>query len=206
MSDPVVCIIGGIGANLTSIQASLARIRVKSLVTQDPKCITASSHVLLPGVGAMGYAMKVLQDRGLIDVIRNLTQPVLGICLGMQLLCRYSEEDNMTCLNIIPCDVRKIQKSKLIPHLGWNTLDKIMYDRSLLFKGISASDCVYFLHSFAVEINKLFTLAVCEYGMPFSAAIRCNNFYGVQFHPEKSGKIGEKILKNFIFDGNFRGC
>lgn len=190
-------IIKGGGANFTSIQAALSRLGVSFEVTNDIKRIQSADCVILPGVGAAGYAMKLLKNGGLIEVIRDLQQPLLGLCLGQQLLCDSSEEDNVQCLQIIPIKVVKIQHTRIIPHMGWNNLTYIKKDEPLLH-GITINDDFYFVHSFAPEVKSQYAVGICVYGVQFAAIIRKDNFYGVQFHPEKSGLAGEKLLANFF--------
>ncbi len=197
MKNKSLVIVDGGGANFTSIQAALSRLGVLAEITSDAKVIQGADYVILPGVGAAGYAMKLLREKNLTKVIKNLSQPVLGICLGEQLLCSSSEENNTQGMDIIPLRVNKLTNIRVIPHMGWNTLENIDKNDPLL-KGISSDDNFYFVHSFAAEIKQPYTLCVCNYGVQFSAVIKKNNFYGVQFHPEKSGKAGERILQNFL--------
>lgn len=191
-----MAIIDGGGANFTSVQIALTRLGADSVVTSDPECISKARHVILPGVGTAAYAMQKLKDKKLVDLIRNLSQPVLGICLGQQLLCDYSEEDNTECLKIIPLQVKKLKNIRIIPHMGWNNLDAIKDD--VLLRDIKESDDFYFVHSFAPEPLAPYTLGICNYGIAFAAVIKKTNFYGVQFHPEKSGVVGMFILNNFL--------
>jgi glutamine amidotransferase len=197
MNNNFVAIIDGGGANFTSIQAALTQCAMPSEVTSHPQRIQEASHVILPGVGAAGYAMKLLNDKGLIAVIRHLTQPVLGICLGQQLLCDYSAEDNTDCLGIIPLQVKRLTNARVIPHMGWNNMD-IVNNNDYLLNGITTENDFYFVHSFAPELKSPYAIGICNYGVAFAAVIKKNNFYGVQFHPEKSGIVGMKILQNFI--------
>ncbi len=193
---PYVAIIESGGSNFMSIQVALTRLGIASNITSDVECIQQASHVILPGVGMAQYAMQQLCEKNLVDIIKNLRQPVLGICLGLQLLCRYSEEGNVAMLNIIPLDVKKIKNASIVPHMGWNNMETLQQDP--LLSGINAADDFYFVHSFAADTNADYTLGTCQYGNPFSAILRKDNFYGVQFHPEKSGKVGATLLKNFI--------
>lgn len=184
--------------NLKSVCNALDRIGAQYCLTDDPGLIASADRVLLPGVGEASSAMEKLRQRGLCDVIRNLKVPVLGICIGMQLMCRHSEEGDAECLGIFDSDVRKFDADPhagiKVPHMGWNSLTDMC---SGLFDGLSEGDFVYFVHSFAADICDD-TVAVSENGRRFSAALNKGNFYGVQFHPEKSGDVGERILRNFM--------
>lgn len=192
-----IAIIDSGGANLASVQAAFMRLNINTRVTSDQKEILDADYVVLPGVGAAGYAMQRLHCQGLVELIRRLQQPTLGICLGQQLLCASSEEDQAACLNIIPARVIKLHNARIIPHMGWNNLTNIDRNDPLL-AGISDADNFYFVHGFAPEVRAPYTVAVCDYGIAFSAVVKKNNFYGVQFHPEKSGLAGAKLLKNFL--------
>lgn len=196
-----VAIIDSGGANFASIQAALSRLTVNSVVTSDPGTIMRAAKVILPGVGSAAYAMDLIRRSGLYDVIRSLKQPVLGICLGQQILCTSSEEGGAECLGIIPMRVRKLDGMRVLPHMGWNTMVNMKKDDSLL-DGINRQDSFYFVHGFAPEVDANYTLAECQYGKAFSAIIKKDNFYGVQFHPEKSGAVGERLLENFINGGD----
>lgn len=184
--------------NLRSVCNALDRIGAQYCLTDDPSLIAQADRVLLPGVGEASSAMQKLQERGLCDVIRNLKVPVLGICIGMQLMCRHSEEGNVDCLGIFDADIRKFEADPAagvkVPHMGWNSLVDL---KTGLFDGLADGDFVYFVHSFAADVCED-TVAVSENGRRFSAAMRKGNFYGAQFHPEKSGEVGEKILINFM--------
>lgn len=184
--------------NLRSVCNALDRIGAEYVLTDDPKVIEKADRVLLPGVGEASSAMQKLQERGLCEVIRSLRVPVLGICIGMQLMCRHSEEGDVDCLGIFDADVRKFQADPSagvkVPHMGWNALTEM---KTRLFEGLKDGDYVYFVHSFAADVCED-TIAVSENGRRFSAAVRKGNFYGAQFHPEKSGDVGEKILRNFM--------
>ena len=184
--------------NLRSVCNALDRIGAQYCLTDDPSLIAQADRVLLPGVGEASSAMQKLQERGLCDVVRNLKVPVLGICIGMQLMCRHSEEGNVDCLGIFDADVRKFEADPAagvkVPHMGWNSLVDL---KTGLFDGLADGDFVYFVHSFAADVCED-TVAVSENGRRFSAAMRKGNFYGAQFHPEKSGEVGEKILRNFM--------
>lgn len=184
--------------NLRSVCNALDRIGAEYCLTDDPQVITSAERVLLPGVGEASTAMEKLKERGLCEVIKGLKVPVLGICIGMQLMCRRSEEGDAECLGIFDADVRKFkaapEQGVKVPHMGWNTLQDL---RTGLFADILDGDFVYFVHSFAADVCSD-SIAVSENGRRFSAAMNKDNFYGAQFHPEKSGEVGEKILKNFL--------
>lgn len=197
MNKKFIAIIDNSGANLASVEAAFARLDMHTLVTNDQQKILEADYVVLPGVGAAGYAMQKLNDQKLSNLIRQLQQPTLAICLGQQLLCASSDEDQAQCLNIIPTKVVKLHNIRIIPHMGWNNLSHIQQDDPLL-KGVTEQDNFYFVHGFAPEIKQPYTLASCHYGIPFAAVIKKDNFYGVQFHPEKSGTAGVKLLKNFL--------
>ena len=181
--------------NIRSVLFALERIGVTAIVTDDHEEIRSADRVIFPGVGEASSAMKYLAERGLDKLICSLTQPVLGICLGMQLMCSSSEEGDAECLNIFPNKVIKLRgKGIKIPHMGWNS---VANTRSPLFTGIEERAYFYFVHSFAPVCNE-FTAATTEYGDIFSSALSKNNFYGTQFHPEKSGETGEILLRNFM--------
>jgi len=193
----MIAIIKGCGANIASIQYAIKRLNKKSVLTSNINTIKSASHVILPGVGTAHHAMSNLQKLRLIDVIRECKQPVLGICLGMQLLYNFSSEGNVACLKLFSEKITKLPSFSglSIPHMGWNKLK--INKKSYLFNGIENNSYVYFVHSFVAPITNQ-TIAQSQHGIPFCAASSYKNFYGVQFHPEKSGKIGEKILKNFL--------
>ena len=182
--------------NLRSVKNALSKLGAEYTVTDDPAAIIAADKVLLPGVGYAGQAMANLRERGLVEVIRGLRQPVLGICIGMQVLCRYSEEGDTPCLDVFDTDVRlfKAQEGLKVPHMGWNAISNL---DSKLFKGVDEGSYVYFVHSYRPGLCQD-TIATSNHGGLFSAALKYENFYGTQFHPEKSGDIGEKILSNFL--------
>lgn len=183
-------------ANLTSVRCAFERICDNVLVSRDTAVIKAASHVVLPGVGTAGAAMEKLEQLNLVEFIQGLTQPVLGICLGMQLLTQASAERSVSCLGKVEAVVSPLEKVENLPlpHMGWNKLTDL---KAPLFDGIDEGSYVYFVHSFAVPLGD-YTQASSEYGQAFSASIASNNFYGVQFHPERSGKVGSKILSNFL--------
>lgn len=181
--------------NLCSVANALGRLGAEYKITSSPDEIRAADRVLLPGVGEASRAMGKLRERGLAEVIRTLTQPVLGICIGVQLLCRHSAENDTPCLGIFDNKVRKFDPERLkVPHMGWNMIRDL---KTQLFDGIEPETYVYYVHSFAPTMNAD-TIATTTYGTDFSAAIRKGNFYGTQFHPEKSASVGEKILYNFL--------
>jgi imidazole glycerol-phosphate synthase subunit HisH len=181
--------------NTASVMNALTRVGVETLVTDVADEMRSADKVIFPGVGEASTAMKYLRERGLDSVIRSLTQPVLGICLGMQLMCDTSEENDSECLGIMPYRVRRFESETLkIPHVGWNRIDEL---DSPLFKGVAQGERVYFVHGYYVETGDS-TIATCEYGQRFSAAIGRGNFHAVQFHPERSGANGERILENFL--------
>ena len=183
--------------NIQSVLYALERIGVQATVTDDIEQIQKADKVIFPGVGEASTAMNYLKERKLDEVIRNLTQPVLGICLGMQLLCRYSEENDTECLGVFDVAVRKFvpgPQGLKIPQIGWN---RVMDITEPLFKEIKMEPYCYFVHSYYAELCQE-TAATAEYGIRFSSALGKDNFYGVQFHPEKSALAGEQIIKNFL--------
>jgi glutamine amidotransferase len=183
--------------NIQSVLFALERIGVNAIVTDDPEKIKAADKIIFPGVGEASTAMRYLTAIKLDVLIQSLTQPVLGICLGMQLLCQYSEENDTTCLGIFDEKVQKFNAADTglkIPQIGWNTINQLA---SPLFNKIDERSYCYFVHSYYAAIGK-HTVATTNYIHPYSAALHKNNFYGVQFHPEKSATIGEQLLKNFI--------
>lgn len=184
--------------NTQSVSFALERIGYNAIVTDDPELIRTADKVILPGVGEAATAMNYLKERDLDELIVSLTQPFLGICLGMQLLCEHSEENDTNCLGIFNnVNIQKfvsVNNDLKVPHIGWNSI----YDlKSELFKNIPGNEYCYFVHGYYAELNPN-TIATTNYIQPFSSAIKKNNFYGVQFHPEKSGDAGEQILKNFL--------
>lgn len=185
------------GSNIGSVQYALARQGVSAEMTADAARIARASHVILPGVGAAAEGMRRLHAAGLVDVIRRLTQPVLGVCLGMQLLFAFSEEGDTPCLGLIPGQVRKLAGSPAlrVPHMGWNALRVERTDP--LLEGIADGDQAYFVHGYAAPLSPA-TLADVEHGTRFAAVVRRDNFYGVQCHPERSGTVGARLLENFL--------
>lgn len=180
--------------NITSVQNALERLGYSSVVTDDPKLIQQAEKVIFPGVGEASTAMQYLKEKGLDEVIKNLKQPVLGICLGQQLLCTFSEEGNTECLGIFDVRVKKFEPRLKVPHMGWNTLK---VQNSELYNGILSEENFYFVHSYYAEVSQE-TTAVCDYIVPFSASMQKDNFYATQFHPEKSSLAGEQLLLNFL--------
>lgn len=181
--------------NIESVKNALNRLSITPILTDDAETLKSADKVIFPGVGEASTAMKYLKERNLDETIKSLTQPVLGICLGMQLLCNFSSENTTECLGILPFQVRKFKSDKLkIPHIGWNTIFDL---KSRLFESIAENSYFYFVHSFYVE-NSTETTAKCNYEKDFSAAIEYKNFYATQFHPEKSGETGARILENFL--------
>ena len=182
--------------NLRSVENALGRLGAEYTVSSDPALICSADKVLLPGVGYAAEAMQNLRDAGLVDAIRGLRRPVLGICIGMQLLCNYSEEGDTQCLGLFDTSVRKFEQEEglKVPHMGWSNISNL---DSKLFKGLEEGSFVYFVHSYRPDLCTD-TIATSNYGGLFSAALKYENFYGTQFHPEKSGDVGERILKNFL--------
>lgn len=180
--------------NIASVQNALSRLGAESVVTDKPEILLSADKVIFPGVGEASSAMRSLQLSGLDNVIRKVQQPILGICLGLQLMCRTSEEGNTSCLGIFPTVVKKFPPEDIVPHIGWNTLHT---SQSALWNGVDAHDDVYYVHSYYADLCK-YTIATTTYIVEFSAAMHFNNYYATQFHPEKSGSVGEKILQNFL--------
>ena len=195
-----VVIVASGGANIASLQFALERLGSPSEVSADAERIRAASHVILPGVGAAADAMARLRGHRLESLIPTLTQPVLGICLGMQLLHEASAEGTTRCLGIIPGAALRFVEApgRPVPHMGWNTLD---VERSCpLLAGLTGADYAYFVHSYALPVNQA-TVASCRYGSRFSACVAWRNFFGAQFHPERSAQVGARLLKNFLAIG-----
>lgn len=180
--------------NIRSVQNALKRLGVESILTNRPDEIRSAEKVIFPGVGEASFAMNQLREKGLDQVIPSLTQPVLGICLGMQLLCTSSEEGDTQALGIFDTAVREFEPVLNVPHTGWNSC---LIKSSPLLDGISSHDDFYFVHSYYAELCAN-TIATCDYIQPFSAALQKDNFFGVQFHPEKSAEIGAKLIQNFL--------
>jgi glutamine amidotransferase len=182
--------------NIFSLTSALKRLDIQYGMINEAADFEQYSHIIIPGVGHAGAAMKKLEETGLVDVIKVQTKPVLGICVGMQLLTEHSEEGNAKLMNIVPVRTKLFDKAGniKIPHMGWNNVSP---KNNKLFEGVEDQAQFYFVHSYFIEYNPTFDIATAEYGAPFSASIQRDNFYGVQFHPEKSGAAGELVLKNF---------
>ena len=200
-----VAIVDYKAGNIYSVIHALERLGIKPVLTDDPEIISKADKVLFPGQGEARQAMQQLRSRGLDKVICELQQPILGICIGQQLMCRHSEEGDTECLGIFDIDVKRFQPQRhedKVPHMGWNSLrftqgEGLSVKDKGLFKGFKGGEFVYFVHSFYVP-ECPWTIATTDYIQPFSAALHRDNFYATQFHPEKSGSVGEKILKNFL--------
>lgn len=189
-------IINSGGANLGSVQHALNRLGVESVLTRDAETIRSAARVILPGVGAAAWSMNALREAGLVGVIRGLTQPVLGICLGLQLMFESSEEGDVDCLGLIPGRVRKLRVDDglRLPHMGWNQLEWVADDP--LTAGLDGGEWFYFVHGYAAPVDH--AVAVSQHGQAFAAVVRHKNFAACQFHPEKSAGAGARILSNFL--------
>ena len=185
------------GANIASLRYAIERLGIESELTTDRARLRAASHVILPGVGAAADCMSRLENAGLVDTIRELRQPLLGICVGMQLLYESSEEGDVKCLGLLPGRVRRLspELGLPVPHMGWNQLE--FRQSNPLLNDIAENDYVYFVHSYCAPVSEM-TVAHCSYGEPFSAIVQHENVYGAQFHPERSARIGSLLLKNFL--------
>lgn len=192
----MVAIINYNAGNVQSVLFAMERLGIPAILTDDHEVIRAAPKVIFPGVGEASTTMAYLRERGLDVLIRELTQPVLGICLGMQLLCEYSEENDTTCLGIIPQRVLRFRPAggEKVPHMGWNSLQ---VQKTGVLPPELEGQFAYFVHSYYVEEGP-YTAATTQFGMPFSSAIQKDNFYATQFHPEKSGPVGERILRQFM--------
>lgn len=193
----MITIVDYAAGNIMSVKCALQRLGAEYELSSDPKVIACASKLILPGVGNASAAMKDLRDKGLDTVIRNLRKPVLGICVGMQFLCRYSAEGDTRCIGVFDNVVKRFIPTgdSKVPHMGWDSISNL---ESKLFKGIEEGSHVYFVHSFYADLSTD-TIATCRHaGVMYSAALKYENFYGTQFHPEKSGTTGEMILKNFL--------
>lgn len=180
--------------NTLSVQNALNRLGYESIITDNEEAIRSAEKVIFPGVGEASTAMQYLKHKKLDKLIPTLTQPFLGICLGLQIMCKNSEEGNTDCLGIFNAEVKQFSPQQKVPHMGWNNFETINGE---LLKTINASDNVYYVHSYFAEVCE-HTIATCNYITTFSAVMQHNNFYATQFHPEKSASIGEQILKNFL--------
>ncbi|NEN22638.1 imidazole glycerol phosphate synthase subunit HisH [Cryomorpha ignava] len=180
--------------NVTSVENAINKLGYSTVITDDNSILESADKVIFPGVGEAGSAMRHLKEKGLDEVIKALKQPVLGICLGMQLMCTYSEEGDTLGLGIFETQVKQFPPKDLVPHTGWNNFTSM---KSKLFENIQARNDFYFVHSYYAEICKE-TIAVTDYILPFSAALKKDNFYATQFHPEKSADVGIQLLKNFL--------
>ncbi|MCB0462150.1 MAG: imidazole glycerol phosphate synthase subunit HisH [Flavobacteriaceae bacterium] len=180
--------------NIKSIQFAFKRLGYDAVLTSDVKTIQQADKVIFPGVGEAGHAMSMLKKSGLDKIIPTLKQPVLGICLGMQLMCNHTEESNTKGLGIFNVDVKKFSKKVKVPQMGWNTITNLKSD---LFKSISEGEYMYLVHSYYAE-QCAETIATTHYEIDYASALQKDNFYGVQFHPEKSSIAGEQLLKNFL--------
>lgn len=190
----MIAIIKYNGGNVNSVQNALNRSGAESIITDDLELIKNADKVIFPGVGEASSTMKILKKKGLDQLIPTLKQPVLGICLGMQLMCKNNEEGNTVGMGIFDIHVKKFPAKDIIPHMGWNTISDF---KSTIYSGIKEESDVYFVHSFYCELSEN-TTSICDYILPFSASLQKNNFYAMQFHPEKSGEIGSQLLQNFL--------
>ena len=189
-----VVIINYNAGNVQSVTYALNRLGVDPILSDDPEVIQSADKVIFPGVGEASTAMAFLKQKGLDQVIKNLKQPVFGVCLGLQLMCKHSAENDTECLGIFDIEVKKFEPKLKVPQMGWNTLEQVS---GPLFQELGDDPYVYFVHSYYAELSD-YTVAVTDYVNPFSAALQKDNFYALQAHPEKSGKVGEKILENFL--------
>lgn len=191
----MIAIIEYNAGNITSVKNAVERLGYSCIITGNRDEIYSADKVIFPGVGEAKSAMMYLNSKGLDNIIKSLPQPTLGICLGLQLMCQHSEEGDTECLGIFDTEVKRFPSTYIVPHMGWNNIYDV-YD-PILLNGFNKNDSVYFLHSYYAGICKQ-TIAKCNYILPFSAAMKKDNFYATQFHPEKSGDAGENILKNFL--------
>lgn len=180
--------------NILSVQYALRRLGLEAEVSDDHSLIKSADKVIFPGVGEASTTMSYLREKKLDILLQELTQPILGICLGLQLMCSHSEEGDTECIDLFDVKVKKFPPGDKVPHMGWNAIKGLT---GKLFKGVSPDSYVYFVHSYYAELNEI-TSARCEYILPFSAAFEYNNYFATQFHPEKSGETGQIILKNFL--------
>ena len=190
----MIAIIDYVAGNVKSVENAVRKLGYETLITSNPAEIKNAEKVIFPGVGEASTAMNYLKSLKLNELIPTLKQPFLGICLGQQLLCDFSEEGNTKCLGIFDLKVKQFPATDIVPHMGWNNLQKMS---GPFFEGISEDDNFYFVHSYYCEVGEN-TTSECDYILPFSATLQKDNFYGTQFHPEKSGDVGSKILENFL--------
>ena len=190
----MVAIIKYNAGNITSVQNALQRLGVESIVTDDPNAILNADRVIFPGVGEASNAMRYLRSNNMDDTIKKIKKPFLGICLGLQLMCRHSEEGDTACLGIFDAKVKRFSPDLKVPHMGWNNLSET---KGKILEGINTKDNLYYVHSYYAELCQS-TTGICDYIVPFSAVIQKENYYGTQFHPEKSATVGLKILQNFL--------
>ncbi len=190
----MIAIIDYVAGNVKSVENAVRKLGFETVITSDPEKIRNAEKVIFPGVGEASTAMNYLKSLKLDELIPTLKQPFLGICLGQQLLCDFSEEGNTKCLGIFDLKVKQFPATDIVPHMGWNNLQKL---QGPLLEGISEEDDIYFVHSYYCEVGEN-TTSECDYILPFSATLQKNNFYGTQFHPEKSGDVGSIILQNFL--------
>lgn len=202
MNNQKVVIIDTGCANVSSVKFAIERLGCEVVISKDPQVVLAADKLFLPGVGTASEAMKNLQQRNLIELVKQVEKPLLGICLGMQLLGKFSQEkgqkanEQVECLGLCDGEVKLLQTGELpLPHMGWNTVKSL--PEHPLFKGIEEGEYFYFVHSFAMPKGE-YTIAECDYGQPFSAAVQSGNYYGVQFHPERSSSAGSKLIENFL--------
>ncbi|WP_299001666.1 imidazole glycerol phosphate synthase subunit HisH [uncultured Tenacibaculum sp.] len=191
----MIAIIKYNAGNIRSVQNSLTRLGYKSIITDNPAEIQLADKVIFPGVGEASSAMEYLKERKLDELIVSLKQPVLGICLGLQLMCQSSEEGNTTCLGIFNTQTKQFPPKDKVPHMGWNNFSELK--SSEILKDVKLEDDVYYVHGYYAEPCEN-TLVLCNYIVPFSSIIKKDNFYAMQFHPEKSADVGEQLLKNFL--------
>lgn len=190
----MIAIIDYASGNVKSVENAVQRLGLKTVVTRDHEIIQKADKMIFPGVGEASTAMKNLKNKGLDELIPTLTQPFLGICLGQQLLCDFSEEGDTPGLGIFNIKVKKFPATDTVPHMGWNSL---IQQKGELFNNLNEEEDFYFVHSYYCELNE-YTTSFCDYIVPFSATLQKDNFFGTQFHPEKSGDAGSIILKNFL--------
>ncbi|MEQ8811722.1 MAG: imidazole glycerol phosphate synthase subunit HisH [Imperialibacter sp.] len=189
-----VAIIKYNAGNVQSVTFALNRLGIEPVLSNDPEVLKSADKVIFPGVGEASTAMASVKENGLDKIIPELKQPFLGICLGLQLMCRHSEENDTTCLGVFDLEVKKFPPNEKVPHMGWNKIHSL---KGPLMKGLTDDAYLYFVHSYYAEMGSS-TIAQSDYMVPFSAALQKGNFYAVQAHPEKSGVDGARILKNFI--------